>query len=94
MICAMTHSTRALLDEALTLPLDERAKLAAELLESLHEVESDVEAAWADEIQRRLAAARAGELESTDWRTVLDRVEQEAERRRPRRLDRARPRAR
>lgn len=74
---AMTRATRDLLNEALELPLDERAKLAAELLESLQDSEDDVEAAWATEIQQRVAAARAGELESTDWRTVLDRVERE-----------------
>ncbi|HEX6084796.1 MAG TPA: addiction module protein [Thermoanaerobaculia bacterium] len=73
----MTRQTRELLDEALELPLDERAKMAAELLESLHEAEADVEEAWADEIRKRVAAARAGELQSTDWRTVLDRVERE-----------------
>lgn len=69
--------TRDLLREALELPLDERAKMAAELLESLDASEQDVEAAWATEIERRVAAARAGELESTDWRTVLARVEQD-----------------
>ena len=69
--------THELLREALQLPLDERAKMAAELLESLHASERDVESAWATEIERRVAAARAGELESTDWRTVLARVEQD-----------------
>lgn len=73
----MTRAARDLLDEALELPLDERAKMAAELLESLQETETDVEEAWAAEIERRVAAARAGELASTDWRTVLDRVERE-----------------
>jgi len=51
--------------------------MAAELLESLHDAEEDVEAAWAVEIQQRVAAARAGELESTDWQTVLDRVQKD-----------------
>lgn len=73
----MARGTRELLSEALDLPLDERAKMAAELLESLEDVEADVEEAWAREIERRVAAARAGELASTDWRTVLDRVERE-----------------
>jgi putative addiction module component (TIGR02574 family) len=73
----MTRATRDLLNEALELPVDERAKMAAALLERLHEAEAGVEAAWATEIQRRVAAARAGELESTDWRTVLQRVERE-----------------
>jgi hypothetical protein len=55
--------------------------MAAELLESLDVAEHDVEAAWASEIERRVAAARAGELESTDWRVVLDLVEREVLRR-------------
>jgi hypothetical protein len=73
----MTRYARDLLTKALELPLDERAKIAAELLESLEEAEADVEQAWASEIQKRVAAARAGELASTDWRTVLERVERE-----------------
>ena len=77
----MPRTTRELLDEVLELPLDERARVAAELLESLDGSESDVEKAWAAEIQNRVAAARAGELESTDWRLVLERVEQEVMRR-------------
>lgn len=73
----MTHATRTLLTQAMELSLDERATLAAELLESLEEAETAVEEAWAAEIQKRVAAARAGELASTDWRTALDRVEKE-----------------
>ena len=73
----MARSTRDLLTEVLELPLDERAKMAAELLDSLEDAESDVEEAWANEIRKRVAGARAGELASTDWRTVLERVERE-----------------
>jgi len=40
-----------------------------------HSHDDEVAQAWAAEIQQRVAAVRAGELESTDWRTVLDRVE-------------------
>jgi putative addiction module component (TIGR02574 family) len=73
----MTRATQDLLAEALDLPADERAQFAAELLESLDYAEENVEAAWTAEIQRRLAQADAGEIESTDWRTVLDRVQRE-----------------
>jgi len=66
-----------LLKQVLELPLDERAKMAAELLESLSDAEEGVEEAWADEIRSRVAAVRAGELEGTDWRLVLDEVERE-----------------
>ena len=73
----MTRATHDLLAEALELPADERARIAAELLESLDYAREDIDAAWTAEIQRRVAQARAGELESTDWRTVLDRVQRE-----------------
>jgi putative addiction module component (TIGR02574 family) len=73
----MTRPAEDLLAEVLHLSVSERAKIAAELLESLEEADHDVEAAWAAEIERRVAAARAGELESTDWRAVLDDVERE-----------------
>jgi putative addiction module component (TIGR02574 family) len=73
----MPSTSRDLLEQALELPLDERARMAADLLESLSEPEENVEAAWADEIRNRVASARAGEIESTDWRLVLDRVEKD-----------------
>ena len=78
---SMTRGALDLLNEALELPLDERAKIAAELLDSLQEAEPEVEEAWANEIRKRVSAARAGELASTDWRTVLERVEREVLRR-------------
>jgi putative addiction module component (TIGR02574 family) len=44
-----------ILKEALRLPEKERAKLAGQILESLDdEDEGEVEAAWAEEIERRL----------------------------------------
>jgi putative addiction module component (TIGR02574 family) len=73
----MAGAAEKVRDEALRLPLDERARLAADLLESLDEAEEAVEAAWAAEIEKRVAAIRAGEVGSTDWRAVLDEVERE-----------------
>jgi putative addiction module component (TIGR02574 family) len=73
----MAGTAEKLRDEALRLPVDERARLAADLLESLEETEEAVESAWAAEIEKRVAAIRAGEVGSTDWRTVLDEVERE-----------------
>jgi putative addiction module component (TIGR02574 family) len=50
-----------LVDTALSLPEDERAELALRLVESLEGApEEDVEAAWSDEIARRLEDLRAG----------------------------------
>jgi Arc/MetJ family transcription regulator len=74
---AMPTTSRDLLEQALELPLDERARMAADLLESLSEAEEGVEAAWTNEIMARVASVRSGEIESTDWRVVLDRVEKD-----------------
>ena len=58
----MKKTGQKLLDEALQLDPSERAVVAAELLASLDgEPDDDVEAAWAAEIERRAARARAGE---------------------------------
>jgi hypothetical protein len=76
-IDAVTASARKLFEEALTLPLNDRAELAAQLLATLEEVEADVESAWAAEIERRAADARLHPDDDEDWRAVLDRIQQE-----------------
>jgi putative addiction module component (TIGR02574 family) len=45
-----------------SLSAEERAKLAETLLESLHVPNSEVEAAWAREIEERVAAFDRGEM--------------------------------
>lgn len=54
--------TEQLREQALQLPIHERAALAAELLASLDgEPEPDVEAAWAEEVERRARRLLSGE---------------------------------
>ena len=55
----MTREASRLLEEALQLGAEDRAKMAAQLLASLDEQQEDVRAAWAAEIKRRLAEADA-----------------------------------
>jgi putative addiction module component (TIGR02574 family) len=75
----MTHRAQELLREALRLPPEERADVAAELLASLEEpIEDDpaaVQAAWAQEIERRARRAMAGDSADEPWEDVRDRVE-------------------
>lgn len=53
------------------LPLPERAGLAADLLASLDgEPDTDVEAAWALEIERRAREALANPDDDVAWETV------------------------
>ncbi|MBI3940690.1 MAG: addiction module protein [Acidobacteria bacterium] len=74
----MTDRAQALLREALTLPRDERADVAAELLASLDEPPAEdpaaVQAAWAKEIEGRTRRVLAGESAGEPWENVRDRI--------------------
>jgi putative addiction module component (TIGR02574 family) len=60
----MPPSLKQMEEQARALSPDDRAKLAQSILESLHTPIAEVEAAWAAEIERRVAAFDRGELES------------------------------
>ena len=81
----MPSKAQELLRDALALPLDERADVAAELLASLDEAEAehpaDVEAAWAAEIERRARRVVAGDTAGVPWEDVRRRAEAELRRR-------------
>jgi putative addiction module component (TIGR02574 family) len=66
-------TTKDLLDQALDLPRPERAALALDLLASLDEPledPADVETAWRDEIERRVAEVESGVATLVDWDSV------------------------
>ena len=74
----MTDRAEHLLDGALKLSDSERAELATRLIQSLDaEADSEVDAAWAAEIERRCAALDAGESVTSDWSAVRERIERE-----------------
>jgi putative addiction module component (TIGR02574 family) len=73
----MTREASRLLEEALQLNAEDRARMAAQLLASLDEQQEDVRAAWAAEIKRRLAEADAEPDNDEDWRTALDEIRRE-----------------
>jgi putative addiction module component (TIGR02574 family) len=58
----MSTSLKQIEEQARALPAEERAKLAESLLESLHSTISDIESAWAEEIEQRIAAFDRGEI--------------------------------
>ncbi|MBV8545377.1 MAG: addiction module protein [Acidobacteria bacterium] len=75
----MTDRAQAVLREAMTLPVEERADVAAELLASLDDEPpedlAEVEMAWAKEIERRARRVLSGESTGEPWEDVRDRVE-------------------
>ena len=67
----MSERARKLLEDALGLPISERAELAADLLASLDgEPEAEVERAWAAEIERRAREALANPDDDIAWESV------------------------
>lgn len=71
----MERNAQAVLKEALTLPEADRADIAGALLESLQPAEeAGVEAAWREEVAARVAALDAGEVETTPWEEVRNRL--------------------
>lgn len=58
----MSTSLQQILEQARALSAEDRAKLAETLLESLQSPISDVEKAWAEEIEQRIAAFDRGEM--------------------------------
>ena len=81
----MTDRAQELLREALTLPVNQRADVAAELLASLDEASTEdpaeVEAAWAAEIEKRARRVMAGESSGIAWEDVRRRAEAELRKR-------------
>ena len=64
----MKSDTSELLEKALKLPVEARAALAGSLIESLDEtVDEDAEAAWADEIGRRIHELDSGKAKTVPW---------------------------
>lgn len=70
-----SHNSDELLAAALTLPPEERERLAHELLDSLEDEEhlspEEWQAAWDEEIERRVREIREGKAELIDGEVVF-----------------------
>lgn len=60
----MSASLKKIEEQARALSAEERAKLAESMLESLHTPVSEIESAWLEEIEYRVAAFDRGEIPS------------------------------
>ena len=71
----MSNTMDRILDEALQLPLSERAQVAGELIASIDgPPDPNAEKLWATEIERRARRALTGESLGEDWEIVRQRV--------------------
>jgi len=74
----MATDISRILEDALKLPLEARAALIDSLLDSLDTaIDADAEAAWGQEIRRRLAEIDSGQAQLIPWsearRSILGR---------------------
>jgi putative addiction module component (TIGR02574 family) len=63
----MSPEVSDILKRALALPVDERAALANTLLDSLEDAEKSVQAAWDEEVARRVQDLKAGKAVTVPW---------------------------
>lgn len=69
--------TDELIDEVISLPVEERAKLVDRLLQSLNSLgESDVTAAWVELAQRRLRELQSGAVQAVPGEQVFASIRQ------------------
>lgn len=64
-----------ILEQALTLSANERARLAHELIHSLEPDDPDASVAWTEEFRKRIDEIESGKAQLEDWDSVKARLE-------------------
>lgn len=67
-------NTKELIDQAMALPVEERALVVDSLLRSLNPPQSEIDAQWSKEAGRRLAELRSGQTKAVPGEVVFQRV--------------------
>lgn len=67
-------TTKKLIDEALSLPVEERALIADSLLKSLNMPDTAIDKKWIQIAKRRLGELHSGKVEPIPGDEVFDRI--------------------
>ena len=67
-------TTKELIEEAVSLPVEDRALVAESVLRSLNAPETDIDRKWAKVARRRLAELRSGNVKPVPGEKVFARV--------------------
>jgi len=67
-------NTKQLIDEAVSLPVEQRALVVDSLLRSLNQPESELDKVWAKDAQRRLLELRSGDIQSIPGEKVFSKI--------------------
>lgn len=77
--CLVTDAAETLLEQALTLPIEDRVLLASGLLASLDSEsldEAEVEWLWSAETERRATQLMSGEADLVTWEHLVARIDE------------------
>ncbi len=66
--------TKDLIDEVVSLPVEERALVVDSLLRSLNQPESEIDKKWATVAKLRLAELRAGSVDAVPGPEIFERI--------------------
>ena len=67
-------NTKELIEQAIALPVEERALVVDSLLRSLNPPQSEIDAKWTKGARRRLVELRSGKVETVPGEAVFERV--------------------
>ena len=70
-------NTSDLIDEAVSLPVEERARVVDSLLRSLNTPENAIDSAWLKTARQRLDDLRAGRVAAISGEAVFERIRQQ-----------------
>ena len=66
--------TEDLFDQAISLPVEERALLVDKLLQSLNPLRSEIDKLWAEEAEKRVEEIRSGSVETVPGDQVFSKI--------------------
>lgn len=67
-------NTKKLIDEAIALPVEERALVVDSLLRSLNQPESEIDEKWIVVARKRLAEMKSGSVKMVPGEKVFDKI--------------------
>ena len=68
------HGMKEIIQEAESLPVEERAIIIDSLLKTLNSPSGEIDAEWAKVAKRRLSEVRAGKVKAVPWDEVFKKI--------------------
>jgi len=67
-------TTKQIIEEAESLPIEERAEVADSILRTLNAPDADIDKKWTDVARKRLQELRSGDVKPRPGKEVFDKI--------------------